>query len=104
GKHMTTCFEFLSASVNELPFCFLRRIGSLDCLDRAGSILVPYPHDPNRIMDIKQYCFRKKLVPDPAIFVIPEDKGGLFATDSAKTDIEKSGLKGFYFSEPESPN
>ncbi len=101
GPYMTQCFEFLEAWINELPFYLLRRIGSIDCLDRTNSVVVNYPHDPGRIMKIKQFRFFKDGISDPMVFVIPEKKGGLLATDSIKQVVEEAKLKGFYFSDTE---
>jgi hypothetical protein len=101
GSYMTRCFEFLEAWINDLPFYFLRKIGSLDCLDRANSVLVPYPHDPSRVMDIERYRFVKEMIRDPIVFIIPEEKGWLLATDSVKAAVESAGLKGFYFTDAE---
>ena len=101
GPYMTRCFEFLEAWVNELPFFLLRRIGSVDCLDRSNSKVVTYPHDPDRVMKIKQFRFFREGIADPMVFVIPENKGGLLATGSIKQIVEEAGLKGLYFSETE---
>jgi len=94
-------FDFFEARLNDVPFYLLSCKGTLDCLDREHSILVPFPHDPSRIMDIKQFRFHKERLVDPLFFAIPESWNGLFATPSVERLIRQRGLRGFVFSDAE---
>jgi hypothetical protein len=102
GPYMKRCFEFpLKAFVNDLPFYFMRPVGSLDCLDRDHSELLVFPDEPQRVMRIKRYRFFKEKIPDPLVFVVPETLTEIFATQSIKTMIEDAKLNGFLFIDAE---
>jgi hypothetical protein len=87
--------------VNGLPFCFAKQIGTLDCLDPEISELVRFPHDPQRVMMIRRYCFFKERIPDPAIFLVPETTTEVFATQSITKMIENAKMNGFIFVDAE---
>jgi hypothetical protein len=96
------CFDFpLRAFVNSMPFYFMRQVGSLDCLDSEHSELVPFPHDPQRIMRVRRYRFFKERVPDPQVFAIAETSTEILATQSIKSMIEAAKLNGFRFVDSE---
>lgn len=97
GPHMKQCFEFFEATVNDLPYYFLRQIGTLDCLDREHSELVPFPHDPSRVMRIKRYRFHKQEIADPIVFVVPETSTEIFTTQGIKDALEEAKLRGIVF-------
>jgi hypothetical protein len=102
GAYMEKCFApYLQVFVNELPYYFLRPIGFLDCLDRAHSDIVSFPHDPHRVMRIKRYRFFMDKIRDPMVFVIPETLTEIFATQSIKTMIEDAKLPGLIFLDAE---
>lgn len=94
--YLRPCFELLPAFVNEVPFYFLRTVGSLDVLDREHSEIVLWDDEPRDIRKIRRYRFFKDRIPDPIFFRIPEIFGR-FATAGIKTMIEERKFKGFYF-------
>lgn len=101
GRYMKSCFEpYLPAFVNGLKYYFLRQIGTLDCLDRKHSELIPFPHDPQRVMEIEHYRFIKAKIPDPIVFVIPEVTG-ILASQSIKKMVEGAKLYGLVFLDAE---
>jgi hypothetical protein len=89
------CFETLRVSINGAPYYVLRTKDTLDCLDRNRSIIKVFPHDPGRIMQVDRFRFRKELVPDPIMFVIPEGPFHLFASDGVERAIRAGNLRGF---------
>src|SRR5206468_228343 len=101
GKYMNRFFEFLEAWINDCPFFLLRRIGALDCVDKANSEFEAPPDDPNHMLIVRRYRFFKDRIPDPLIFPLPDTRGGLFATDSINSIVEQSTLKGFHFFDAE---
>lgn len=98
------CCRFLSVRVNDLPFHILLAKKIVDALDKNKSEIQYFPKEPNRIMLIRKYCFQKHLIPDPALFRIPENIARIFVTDLVKEAIEKSGLIGFQLVDFESPH
>lgn len=92
-----TFFSILKMTINGSEYGLLCRSQTLDCLDRKQSQITMFPHDPKRIMEIEKYVFRKTLLSDPLLFMIPESDGELFATDSVKTLVENAGLRGMNF-------
>jgi hypothetical protein len=61
-------------------------------------VVVPFPSNPQRIMDVKEYKFKMDLIPDPICFCIPE-LPDLFATQSVKAAVELCGLRGMRFTQ-----
>lgn len=95
------CFDFLDAYINDLPYFFLRVIGSVDCLDRDRSAYTVFPHDPTRIMWIERYAFHKTSLIDPCLFVIADINSLIFGTEGLKKLIEANNLHGFRFVDAE---
>lgn len=94
-KSAAKSFALLPASINGSPYYFLRVKGSIDCLDKKKSEIVPFRSDPKAIQWIEKYVFRKKQLVDPSLFVIPEGIWHLLATDGVRGLIEAHKLKGF---------
>jgi hypothetical protein len=95
GPCSNRCFEFLDGYINDLPYFFLRAIGSIDCLLRERSIYRVFPHDPDRIMWIEKYAFNKSLIPESTcLFLIPEGRFHILGTDSVEQLIRANDLHG----------
>jgi hypothetical protein len=100
---LSRCFEPLEARINGLPFFFLRVKASIDCLDRAQSVIIPFVCDPTAIKRIERYRFAKDVIPDPALFVIPEGLTHLFGSHSIPDLIAKYRLRGIETIDTEDP-
>jgi len=70
-------------------------VSILDCLNFKKSKILMFPHDQHRIMRISNYYFKKRLIPDPCIFSLPEGPFGMFGTDGVELTIRTSELSGF---------
>jgi len=101
GCYMDQYFDFIDVTVNDLPFYFIRQIGTLDCLDRSQSEWIPFPDDPEAIMRITTYRFFKDKIDDPIVFTVPDTPTEVFATQTIKDTIEQSGLRGLIFLDAE---
>lgn len=91
----------LSTSLNGMPYYILHsdeRL-ALDCLDRERSELELFKCS-GRVMRVRRFTFRPGLIADPLIFHVSES-GCLLCTESIKTLIENTGLKGFQFLDAE---
>jgi hypothetical protein len=95
------CFEFLEAYLNDKPFFLLRKIGTINALDREHSSFDFFPHDPTRIMSIDRYALDKSKINDPCLFIIPESGTRLFGTDSIEPLIHDNRLRGFHLVDAE---
>ena len=89
-------FDLFPAFINGAKYHFLKAGRMLACFDRAESEIVPYQHDPSRIMQVTKYAFHKPLIEEHTLFCIPEVIE-LFATESVCRAVEATGLKGFRF-------
>jgi hypothetical protein len=101
--YLATCFQPLEATVNGSPFFFLRIISTIDCLNRERSTIIPFNSDPTDIMRIERYYFKKDLIPDPVLFVIPEGSPHLFGSHSIPGLITKNSLRGIEAIDTEDP-
>lgn len=90
--HTKICFELLDAFVNEEKYYLMRCIATFPYLDREKSMCVPFPDGSGQIMEIEKYVFLKHQIPDPSIFVIPEDWSRIYGTDGIARQVES--LKG----------
>jgi len=95
--------QFTSLHVNERPFSLLLPTKILNVLDRPKSELVFLPNNPNLVMRITRYRFQKRVIPDPSLFRIPENKIRVFVTDTVERVVRNSGLVGFQFIDFENP-
>jgi hypothetical protein len=96
GRPAFRLFDLLPASINGEDYRFLRCKETLQCFDRENSVVIPFPSDPDGIMDVTQYRFKMELIPDPICFSIPEFYE-LFATQSVKLAAENAHVKGIDF-------
>ena len=92
GLYTKDCFELLDAFVNEAKYYLMRCIATLPYLDRDKSTCVTFPDGSGKIMEIEKYVFLKHQIPDPSIFVIPEDPSRMYGTDGIAREVER--LKG----------
>ena len=53
--------------------------------------------DDGRIMQICRYRFDQRLIHDPLIFAVPEDRTSIFATASIRDKVEQAELTGIAF-------
>jgi hypothetical protein len=96
GQEVFRRFQLFPAKLNDVDYVFLKCMEPLPCLDLAKSEVVPFPSNPQRIMEITKYVFKTDLISDPMLFSIPEVPG-LLATKSVFEAISQSRIKGFRF-------
>jgi hypothetical protein len=72
GPYMERCFEFVEVYIVDHSFFLVRTKFTFDCLDRERSEVILSSDDPNEVIMITEYVFRKTIIPDPFIFAIPE--------------------------------
>jgi hypothetical protein len=96
GEPTFRLFNRLRATINGKGYSFLRCNETLPCFDHKRSIVVPFPSNPERIMDVTRYRFKMEIIPDPICFLIPE-RYHLFATQSVKLAAENCCLSGLDF-------
>lgn len=94
GSFALPYFELCRATLNRSPYFILKAKKPLDCLNHEESILVPFPHDTTRVMDIEKFRFFKEKIKDPSLFTIPEGPW-LFATQTIDARIRQWHLRGF---------
>lgn len=92
-------FEFVEGRLCDTPYYFLLRTTPLNCFDRANAKVVPFASDPSgiRIMKVNRFAFFKERIQDPLLFWTEETGAQLLATQSIKTLVETTGLRGFRF-------
>lgn len=87
-------FDVLEASLNDVPFFFLRQREQLDCFDRENAETMSFRANPARIKEVRKYAFKKNIPEDPLLFSVPEVPE-LFATDGPAGIVSSSDMKGF---------
>ena len=90
-------FKLLPAILNQSRYYFLRAKSRVNCLDRRQSRFRTFGDGTSDIMDFQHFAFFENLVPDNALFKIPEGPQ-LFATESVAYRVRSGPMKGIYFS------
>ena len=95
--------RFLEFQINSESFFLFYSDRQVECLDRVRSDIT-YFQSSDRVMMVDRYEFRPGLINDCDIFTVPELRGGMFfwgqetfVTPSARAEIERAGLVGFWF-------
>jgi hypothetical protein len=95
GKSALKGFVLLPAQLNRVTYYFLRNCEVVDCFDRQKAVYETFPHDPSRIMRIRQFAFVDNPVPEDACFCIPETRA-LLLTGPVANRIRDAGLRGIH--------
>lgn len=85
-------FDTLPATLEGHAYHCLRCCRRNDCLDEDESSI-----ENGKVMSFDVLSFRDNVPDDPAIFAIPEDRTGLYCTQSVPKLVKAAGLRGFRF-------
>lgn len=99
--HCDQCFDFWPVMLDDVEFFIIRRIGVINCLDRASSEVRTFP-GKDKIMGIDRYAFHKEMIPDICMFSIPEMRNPIFFTNGLTRLVLPMQLKGMMFTNAES--
>ncbi len=92
------CIEFYPARLNGAQYWCIKVVERVPWVDNEQSKFTYYENDPDMTIDkIIKFVFRKDLIDDPSLFLVPETWNWKYCTESLKTMIEQAGLRGFSF-------
>ncbi|OZQ69248.1 hypothetical protein CA600_03500 [Paenibacillus sp. VTT E-133280] len=98
APYLTSNVELLPLQHPTKSFYAVNVTRLIDGLDYEKSIIEYIEEHPNVIKNVSSFAFKKDIIQDYPIFKIPEYKRlRVFVTDTFKSAVEASKLKGFTF-------
>jgi hypothetical protein len=91
-------FTLFPASLNAMPYFFLKCERERACLDLARSKLETFPSNPSRIMSVSKYAFLPGSLGDPLVFYCAECSE-LFVTQGVVECWQRAKCNGMRFTE-----
>ena len=96
--YLQPSFSLLPATLDGHPFFFLRREGSVDCLDVAQSTVRYFDDDnPAKLMSITSFSFLTEKLNRPLVFGLPGYFGRIFWTKPIVDICLEARLNGIRF-------
>ncbi|MGW5360232.1 hypothetical protein [Actinopolymorpha pittospori] len=89
--------EFLPLTCADAAVTCFNGLQLLDALDESASEMVRFPSS-GRIMAIEKHVFRPEVIPERAVFKIPQEQlGSIYYTEPVVDDLRALGLTGLDF-------
>lgn len=94
GSDALSDFQLLPASLNGARYYFLKRVNWRDCFDLVNSKYEYFRSNREKIRSISEPVFVEEGVPRDRLFVVPQMRGILLASEEMVERILKGGYRG----------
>lgn len=94
GSEALSDFQLLPASLNGSRYYFLKRVNWLECLDLVNSKYEYFRSNREKIRSISEAVFVEEGVPRDRLFVVPQMREILLASEEMVERILKGGYRG----------